>query len=448
MVDFMIFNNKYFKASIILVICQQIFLALSTWFIAKSGYYLTSGNYKEVKITLILFFIFAVLGYIVSSFVSILTIKSKNLSWKRYTKATIGTISLDINISSNDNLKKIISWINSEAPSTLGGATNFYIQFISIILNIIFTFIVFYIMLGKVISSILLIALIISILLVLFLKEKVKNSSSTLQEKNLAIFTYIEPYIHKNYFGNSSMRSDANHKLDFRMNNYFSNLIKYSYLEQLIACLPIVVGVSAIIIYLIIIPVSDLTVLLGAIVAVLPRTLQLFGNVHALSLYSTQYIMIRVKLDKLTNFVKSLSSYSIKDNLNFDLIKILKGNESVNPKFLLEKIKNSDLSNGRYLVYGDNGSGKSSLLKFIKSMDREAILISPNTFYSENNESLSTGMFQIKQINEILKQESKVILLDEWDANLDSKNVALLDRLFNERSLNHIIIEVRHKHIL
>lgn len=443
----MIFNNKYFKIAIFLVVGQQIFLALSTWFIAQSGHYIASGNYSEVKTNLILFFLFAVLGYIVSSFVSILNIKSKNLSWKRYTKSTVEAISHNINISSNDNIKKTISWINSEAPSTLGGATNFYIQFISIILNIIFTFFVFYITLGGIISSILLIALVISIILVFLLKEKVKHSSSTLQEKNLSIFTYIEPYFHKNYFGNSLMRSDANSELDFRMSNYFSNLIKYSYLEQLIACLPIVVGVLAIIIYLFITPLSDLIILLGAIVAILPRTLQLFSNVHALSLYSTQYIMIRVKLDNLSNFVKNLQFYSLKDNLNFDLIKISKGNKSINPKLLLEDIGNSNLNNGRYLVYGDNGSGKSSLLKFIKSMDSEAILISPNTLYSENVEALSTGMFQVKQIKEILKQDSRLILLDEWDANLDSKNVALLDHLFNERSLNNIIIEVRHKNI-
>lgn len=441
----MIFNNKYFKLSIGLVILQQIFLALSTWFIAKSGYYLTSKKFEEVKIYLILFFIFAIFGYIVSSFVSILTIKSKNFSWKRYTKSTIDQISQNINLSSNDNLKKTISWVNSEAPSTLGNATNFYIQFTSIILNIIFTFFVFYITLGVSISSVLLIALIISVTLVFILRKKVKESSSTLQEKNLSIFTYIEPFIHNNYFGNNIMRTNSDKELDQKMNNYFSTVIQYSYLEQLIACTPILIGVFAIVAYLFITPLNELLIFLGAIVAVLPRTLQLFGNVHALSLYSTQYIMISVKLKKLSSFVNDLKSYSIKDNLDISLINISKENINIDPLAFLETVQNSSLNNGRYTIYGDNGSGKSSLLKLIKSMNKDAIILSPNTLFSENINSLSTGLFHIRQIHEVLKHDPQIILLDEWDANLDKKNVEILDEILRKRSIEKVVIEVRHK---
>lgn len=441
----MIFNNKYFKFSIGLVVLQQISLALSTWYIAKSGYYVISSKFEEVKVYLILFFIFAILGYVVSSFVSILTIKSKNLSWKNYTKSTVDIISQNINLSSNDNIKKTISWVNSEAPSTLGNATNFYIQFTSIILNIIFTFFVFYITLGAIISSVLLSALIISIVLVFLLRKKVKDSSSTLQERNLAILTYIEPFIHKNYFGNKIMKNSSENELDHKMNSYFSTIIRYSYLEQLIACTPILIGVFAIVAYLFITPVNELIVFLGAIVAVLPRTLQLFGNVHALSLYSTQYIMISVKLKKMSNFVKELKSYPIKDNLDFSLITIFKDNIKINPLVFFEEVERSNLNNGRYIICGDNGSGKSTFLKYIKSLNKDAILLSPNTLFSENVESLSTGIFHIRQIHEILEHDPQTLLLDEWDANLDKNNVEVLDEIIKERSVNRVVIEVRHK---
>ncbi|MFV5348667.1 hypothetical protein [Acinetobacter soli] len=441
----MISNNIYFKSSIILIIVQQIFLALSTWFIAKSGYFVTAHRFEEVKLYLILFFIFAILGYIVSSIVSILTVKSKNISWRKYTKSTIDQISKNINLSSNDNLKKTISWISSEAPSTLGNATNFYIQFTSIILNIIFTFVVFYITLGVHISSVLLLALIISVALVFVLRKKVKESSNTLQEKNLSILTYIEPFIHKYYFGNSIMRTNSDNELDHKMNNYFSNVIRYSYLEQLIACTPIVIGVLAIVFYLFITPVSQLILFIGAIVAVLPRTLQLFGNVHALSIYSTQYIMISVKLKKLSSFSNDLRSYSIKENLDLSLINIVKEDNVIDPFLFMKEVENFSLDNGRYVIYGDNGCGKSSLLKFIKSLNKDAILLSPNTLFSENTDSLSTGIFHKRQINEILEHNSQIILLDEWDANLDKNNVKILDEVLDEQSRERVIIEVRHK---
>lgn len=447
MVFKMIFNNKYFRLAIILVIFQQTMLALSTWFIARSGTYLVSENYYQVKYTLIYFFIFAILAYISSSFVSILTIKSKNIAWEKYTKKTINEISKNINLVSQDNQKKTISWISSESPSTLGSATNFYIQFTSIVLNIVFTFFVFFITLGSRISSILLIALLVSVVLVFFLRKKVENSSKTIQEKNLSVLTYIEPYYNKSIFGNNSMRKDSNIKLESKMNLYFDNIVKYSYLEQIIASTPIIIGVLAIIAYLIFTPLSIIYSFLGAIVAVLPRTLQLFGNVHSLSLYSTQFIMIKVKLKNLFNFTKNLPSYSLIDNLDINAIKIIKNSIEINSQDFLNNIKNSKLENGRYLISGENGAGKSSLLKLIKSIQTESILLSPNVIFSENIKSLSTGMFQIKQVQEVLKLDPKYILLDEWDANLDMKNKVHLDKIFNEKSEKNILIEVRHAHI-
>ncbi len=58
---------------------------------------------------------------------------------------------------------------------------------------------------------------------------------------------------------------------------------------------------------------------------------------------------------------------------------------------------------------------------------------------------MSTGQFAFKILNEVKgKVDTLVILLDEWDANLDRTNTQELSLLIDELSLNHCIVEVLH----
>ena len=67
------------------------------------------------------------------------------------------------------------------------------------------------------------------------------------------------------------------------------------------------------------------------------------------------------------------------------------------------------------------------------------------SFLSENNR-YSTGESLKKRLEEILEQvEADVLLLDEWDANLDSENRARLSELIDELSRKKCVIEVCHR---
>ena len=66
-------------------------------------------------------------------------------------------------------------------------------------------------------------------------------------------------------------------------------------------------------------------------------------------------------------------------------------------------------------------------------------------FSSETNK-YSTGESLRKRLLEILdKVDVDVLLLDEWDANLDSENSEILSNLIDELSLKKCVIEVRHR---
>lgn len=105
--------------------------------------------------------------------------------------------------------------------------------------------------------------------------------------------------------------------------------------------------------------------------------------------------------------------------------------------------------NGRVTLRGENGSGKSTALLLLKnSLAGKAFLLPTHnqlSFSSETNR-YSTGESLRKRLVEILeKVDASVLLLDEWDANLDKENQEILSSLIDELSVKKCVIEVRHR---
>jgi len=106
-------------------------------------------------------------------------------------------------------------------------------------------------------------------------------------------------------------------------------------------------------------------------------------------------------------------------------------------------------NSGRLTLRGENGSGKSTALMLIKNTLGERAFFLPThnqlSFTSETNK-YSTGESLRNRLMEILdKVEADVLLLDEWDANLDLENRDRLSELIDEIALRKCVIEVRHR---
>lgn len=104
---------------------------------------------------------------------------------------------------------------------------------------------------------------------------------------------------------------------------------------------------------------------------------------------------------------------------------------------------------GRITLRGENGAGKSTLLMLIKNslLDRAFFLPTQNqlSFVSETNK-YSTGESLRNRLLEILERvEVDVLLLDEWDANLDKENQERLSLLIDQLAEKKCVIEVRHR---
>lgn len=114
----------------------------------------------------------------------------------------------------------------------------------------------------------------------------------------------------------------------------------------------------------------------------------------------------------------------------------------------LDIVEHSSKS-GRLTLRGENGCGKSTALMLVKhALDKNAFFLPTHTqlsFTSETNK-YSTGESLRNRLMEILERvEADVLLLDEWDANLDSENQEKLSALIDELSSKKCVIEVRHR---
>lgn len=106
-------------------------------------------------------------------------------------------------------------------------------------------------------------------------------------------------------------------------------------------------------------------------------------------------------------------------------------------------------TSGRLTLRGENGAGKSTLLMLVKNALSERAFFLPTqnqlSFVSETNK-YSTGESLRNRLVEILERvDVDVLLLDEWDANLDKENQEQLSALIDELAKKKCVIEVRHR---
>jgi hypothetical protein len=104
----------------------------------------------------------------------------------------------------------------------------------------------------------------------------------------------------------------------------------------------------------------------------------------------------------------------------------------------------------RVTLTGANGAGKTTLLLQLKGCYGSDAYYMPakhTLAFHESTDRASTGQAVIAQLDEIIRRRvAPVLLLDEWDANLDSQHQRALDaRLAALHATGVTVIEVRHR---
>jgi ABC-type bacteriocin/lantibiotic exporter with double-glycine peptidase domain len=197
------------------------------------------------------------------------------------------------------------------------------------------------------------------------------------------------------------------------------------------------------------------TAKLAALIATLPRQIQVIQYLEVLSTYTIYWHGIYAKLKSLISALLPVQKNyhdELMKRINKHELKLIFDNEPItfaSILILIDDIKK--MMKGRVTIQGKNGSGKTSLIILLKQiLGEDAYYLPTNSrlfFESTIDNSLSTGQKMKAWLEEIERNilPIKVILLDEWNANLDDKNRKLISNVLDKLSKKCCVIEISHR---
>jgi hypothetical protein len=186
-----------------------------------------------------------------------------------------------------------------------------------------------------------------------------------------------------------------------------------------------------------------------ALVVIMPRLYMVMSASHDLLKRSMEWGSILGRWKTLSDSLNQ-NFPSIDSRVSYSKLHMrLEGESSAQRVTSLADILDGLRRSPRVTLRGENGAGKSSLCLLLKeSLGDEAFLL-PSHHQLALGTSLepgSTGQRQVAGLKEVISQRAaRVLLLDEWDANLDAANRDQME-FWLDRALGEgvRVVEIRH----
>ena len=446
-----LFKNRIFRIAATLAVLQQVFVGLSTFIIGRAGASLADPH----RVIELLGDFFGSIGvaYLFGTALKWLSVRLANQLWADYLDMLLRKLSRDMGYASESNKRRTNTWLTGEAHATLEYASHFSLDFISVSCNVLFTVVAFLAILGPLITASITVALVSSFGLLWAARRQITAAGGRIQNSKMRALLSVQSLWDQFFFGNSKTRAKPIAQAQTDLTRYFRQTEYFKLAEQAVSCLPIFLSMA--ILYLAINYQMDMgKLVLPSLVAVLPRSLQLFQNVHTISTYSSQFLLLRAKLHNLQHFPDHLDHRQAGahiDKSGISIIDVTSGDQ-LGVDDLLQRLQGTtgcdaydpgrNNKAGRLRIIGRNGAGKSSLLRDLKAWLPDSVLIGPGVQLLPPDARGSTGQLQIQTLAALMEHGVDTLLLDEWDANLDHENTRQLDAQLAELSQRALIIEV------
>jgi hypothetical protein len=193
--------------------------------------------------------------------------------------------------------------------------------------------------------------------------------------------------------------------------------------------------------------------MISALLITFPRQLQTIQNIFAFFNLYLGWAGVREQLARLSEVVKvGESGRDVEKYVKYPDIRLARGNDEKNLGGLGDLLAEvGAASGGRYTLRGRNGIGKSTLLSLVaeRTGDRSFYLpskIGDLAFAASETVVESDGNRLLAAMKEIAALPGvQLLLLDEWDANLDAENLRLVDMQIEALSRRMTVVESRHR---
>jgi len=435
--------NKHLQVALLFLLIQQIIVASSTYFIARLAQSLTEESISILY--MVLFAVSLVAVYVPAYYCVTNTERAKYDAHKLYNDnfhtAFLGKTYL---LSSDELQSTATTTLAQESNYTLETVIDSIFDISALVLNVLFNVLVIAWFLDGTLLLGYAVGIIFASTFVHFRRHTLKTAAKTDQQSRLNLtaklfdsWDNVVIFNKHNYtlYNNIVQKSFATAK----NNSVKSTSIQHinSSLGMIILMLPVFV-VTAFIFNKNWQDAATMAVL----VATLPRQIQLLQMCYALIGYHTSIGVIKTMLDGILEVLQP-TAVNLDNYIQADQIRVKQTGDIFDSTQLPKQ--------GRVTLVGNNGVGKSCMLLKLKEDYQEQAYYLPakhNLYFNYKSDKAhkgSTGQQLIKQIQEIREDDqSRIVMLDEWDAHLDKENTQIIDQYLDELAQTRLVIEVRH----
>lgn len=453
---FKLFSNKHSWSCIIWSTVQQLTVALSTYAIIQSIQSVSEKNQEKTIFWLVIFATSLVIVYLPNVLATIKLEKSRIKSFENFMSAFVNNNWGASHIAHPSIKADQQAWITHEATQSINEATNILFSLFGTLLSATLNVGVIAIAIDKRIAVWYTIAGLFLISINFLFKNKIKTSSLSLQiaRKNMSekLLTAWENILIGNKHNYLNWSANFNKKIKETK----KETIRYELIRTLVSS-GSVVGAVLLIAYGNGVVIKDNWnnwTIISALIATMPRQMQTIQFTFALFNILLSWQGIKERLLKLINILKIEKTYPIEEtNKYISWPKItIKGDQNINSLNLLTIVDDlKATTKGRYTLRGPNGAGKSTLLRRIKKELQDACFYLPAKFNDLEFKTLNISNFSDgEKLRSVFSEISelggvKYLLLDEWDANLDDKNMSQISKEIDNLCQSIIVIESRHR---
>lgn len=450
-VEFLI--NKSFVFSIIFLTIQQLIVASSTYWIAGLAKQVSIN--KDFSLYLVFFILSLTLVYIPSGFSAICLEKSKYLALEKYIEKFRFNFWNKASIRTSREFKDYhLPYISSEGFLVFDESAKFIFDWISVILNVSFSVFALSLVLDSSIAYSYLIGLVFASIVIFSFRKKIHEKGAETQSARTTLQRILSLAWDNFLLGNKYNQSRYQSELNIRQTSAVKTAISSqgwnnftSAFGMLLMMAPVLFWTS----YLFFGNMENPSIL-AVLVATLPRQVLILQHAYVVIFYSTSWSALNAKLKGLNQAVEqSKRSKNPEELIKWDHLQCEVNGELQKITNLKNIITKPMLSSGRITIRGPNGAGKSTLLCWFKEQLGDIAYYLPVhhdlVFESAGKKNLSTGQALREYLEEIstnVVNEIKILMLDEWDANLDTQSRKEINEIINHLSNSLLIIEVRH----
>lgn len=444
-------NTKDFSFAIFLLIIQQLIVASSSLWITQFILSISENQPELVWLWLYLFSL--ILPYLPGALALIevgkAQIRNCVIYIQKFAELYPGKI---VKWSDHEQKSFLSSILTAEAFPTFNSYIEYLYHLTSSGLNVILNLLVLSFLIDSSLILSYIIGVLLSSIILFFQKNSKERLSLKAQERRIQWASLLLKAWDNILLNNAYNLTLWNSQAKIKGKNLSEDTITLEKFNQFVGILmafALIFPSLALIIYL---AISNLhnAAFLATITVLLPRLFQILSYSYELLFLISGYPMQKAKLNTVLAVIKPLTHAGdanvLLSRIEWEKLHAKKSSdESINAKELLSL---TFPSQGRITLIGENGSGKTSLLLYLKAKLREQAFYLPSRhelLFEGVSNKLSTGQLASQILDEIKRNvSSPVILLDEWDANLDSNNRKRLSSLIDDLSQVHCVIEILH----